>query len=151
MYDQDRLRAIEERAEREAGGINTSLAAQIAEMEDCRAAYLPPNGKPLEINVPFWPAFFSGRFQLFMNAPRTYWQPHSEGKPPKSGGLYIEWGTFKVLKADGSTPKDSEQFTVYQIIEAPPPDIDYVFYIDWVRGLQSKLNVLRRLFGLKKL
>lgn len=149
MYDEDRLREIENQAEAEAGNINRDLASQIARMQDIRRYYTEK--RPLEIHVPFLPALLAGKFSLFVNSPRIYWYPHRQGKPVKDGGLFVDWGTFKVADENGRIPQDREQFTLQQLVSAPPPDYDYVWYIDFLRGLQSRLNVLRRFLGMRKI
>lgn len=115
----DQVRA---RAEGAALQLDDSLAVQVIKAEQLQEAY--PEGLPIEIS--FWAAFWTGRINLIWREKR-YWHPKK--------GLVVERSGVKGMP-------DHEEMPLQAIAAGVPPDIDYVWWIDNIRKVQSVWNFL---------
>ncbi len=131
-------------AKKRAEAKDTTLARKVETADSIRSKY---KGKPLRIRVPETPALLSGKPLVPLQVSVT-WTP-GEVRNSKSGGLTVRWGRFG-FGGGGSDKPDIERFTIEQIANAPPPDINYVWFIDPIRGVQSAINWFCRLFGIKE-
>lgn len=96
---------------------------------------------PLEIIVPFYGALLTGQLGLLGNV-RT-WDP--------GRGVAVSRGFVRGNNPDGKPLPDKEQLSNAQLLQAGRPDINYLWFIDWIRAIQQLWNFGAGIMGYGKI
>lgn len=124
-----------QRARQKANKINNDLADKVVRSEALTRRY---SASPLALRVPLWGAILRGRPDMYVFVKQS-WSP--------SG--YLVEATGIRLTVSGHEVPDYDELPVDQILKAAPPEINYVWIVDWIRKLQSLIYFIPEFFGMR--
>lgn len=147
----------------EAQDIDALLAADVVKAERLLYAYAE---RPLRIHIPIIGVALAFKwaylFQVSMRF-KTYHPPQSKAEAqrhplsPKEkkrrkaakdkAGLQVSVGNLRIINPEGRRVPDEDTFSIKELAEANPPEIDYIWIVDKIRGILSGINWLADWFG----
>lgn len=117
-----------------AANVEKDLAAAVIFAETLKEKY---KRKPLKIRVPRIGAILTGQIRILSDT-RT-WSPDDGYKVSRALGSTVD--------SSGRKLADHEQLPNKMIMQSGMPDIDYVWFVDWVRTVQLWWNFFGQFFG----